>query len=165
MKKLVWLLLLISVKLAFGIEKDMFIKYGLGVPTSPYHKLADMKLMSVGQKEHLRLFTTKWELGYYADNRRYLTGLKNSGFLSAQIGVEPRWDYFYVSMLSGVGLITNPDSILGSGFQFFHDFAVGVKDDRNVGVGFYYKHISNAGIKMPNYGRDFFGIEFFIPIK
>lgn len=140
-----------------------FLKYGLGFNAPDQNSLADIKLISLGYQGELFLIDQKFEFGGWADNTGH-TGSKNGGFGSWSIGLDPRLSIpFYINWFSGVALITSPDALLGSCFQFTHDFGVGFRDNRGVSLGFYYKHFSNAGIVQPNRGRDFFGTQLQIP--
>jgi hypothetical protein len=71
----------------------------------------------------------------------------------------------YARAFTGVAAITQTDSRLSSPFQFKHDVGVGVKNKRNVGIGINYSHVSNAGFKMPNLGRDFIQLRVELPFN
>jgi hypothetical protein len=144
-----------------------FGKYGVGLPADPQNSISDVKTIFIGrqyqfsQNSPFKLLDWKWEVGGWADNAG--DGRKHGGFGSASIGLEPQLDIFYINAFWGVGAATHPDTMLGSHFQFVQDFGVGFKDARGVGVGFSYKHISNAGMTEINRGRDFITIQLRTP--
>jgi hypothetical protein len=93
------------------------------------------------------------EAGGYVDNAGY--GRKGAGVGKLQLGVKPGpHTGLYAFAFVGPAGITATDSRLGSHFQFATDAGVGIRDMNNfVNIG--YSHISNAGIKLPNKGRDY----------
>lgn len=160
------LALLLAHELAFA--ENVYMQYGLGITAPDANSVADVKLAAVGYQADLGLIDYRIEFGGWFDNSGY-RGAKNSGYGALLLGVEPELNIknfggLYVNWFSGVGAITTPDSLLSSAFQFFHDASIGLQDSRGVRIGLHYKHISNAGITEPNRGRDFFGIDFAIPI-
>lgn len=54
----------------------------------------------------------------------------------------------------GPAYLQNPDQILGGHFQFSLEGGIELKDE-NFSIGLCWKHLSSAGIEMPNNGRDF----------
>ena len=64
-----------------------------------------------------------------------------------------------------MALITNTDARLSSVFQFKHTVGVGVRDYRNVEIGVDYSHISNAGLSLPNAGRDLVQLRMSVPFN
>lgn len=64
----------------------------------------------------------------------------------------------------GPGYVSVLDTQLGSHLEIVHDLNAGFIDYGGWGIGAGFKHISNAGLAMPNRGRDFFSIRFLIPI-
>lgn len=93
------------------------------------------------------------ELGGYVDNGGH--GRKSAGFAKAQIGVKPGpTTGVYGFGFFGPCGITSTDSQLGSSYQFATDLGLGVRDATTfMSAG--YGHISNAGLKLPNHGRDY----------
>jgi len=49
--------------------------------------------------------------------------------------------------------------LLGGHFQFMDEFHLGLQDVGGGGGGGGYRHLSSAGLEMPNIGRDLVGIE------
>lgn len=68
-----------------------------------------------------------------------------------------------VHLALGPGYLQNPDSILGGHFQFSLEGGASLVD-RNFGIGVVWKHLSSAGINMPNRGRDFIALQVHVPI-
>lgn len=159
MKKL--LLALVFFTCVSSANADLAFKYGLGIVHSELGT-AQTKFISFSYL-HPVLFdlaVEQYELGAWIDTA---SGRNPSGFGSYSVGVAPQFGVFYVHALWGAGLITTTDELLGGHFQFFHDLGFGLKDDRGVAVGIQYKHISSAGLAMPNYGRDFLLIRMSLP--
>lgn len=161
MKKLILFLIIFSCKI---YADSTFLKYGLGFGVPQQKSISQVKLISVGNQYESKIFDYKFEAGGWADNTHY-HGVKNSGFISMSLGVEPKIETIFIHWFTGVAAITDTDVLLGSWYQFCHDFGVGLHDKRKVKFGFHYKHFSNAGIRMPNRGRDFFGVILQIPLK
>lgn len=134
------------------------IKYSLSANTE---RSVDQKGLSFGFQDEILFLDKKWEIGFWIDNRAQA---KSSIFASYSFGVEPQFSFFYASFFQGVGLISSPDAILGGHPQFFADLGFGIKDpNKKVSLGFQYRHISSAGIFMPNLGRDTLGIQIRLP--
>jgi hypothetical protein len=158
---LVFLLFLIATFFPFRTARaseGTFLKYSLSANTE---RSVDQKGLSFGFQDEVLFFEKKWEVGFWFDNR---AGSKNSAFASYSFGIEPQHGFFYANFFQGIGLISSPDSVLGGHAQFFADLGVGIRDlKKKVSLGFQYRHISSAGIFMPNLGRDTFGIQVMIP--
>lgn len=91
-------------------------------------------------------------------------GERSSLYTSYQIGIKTDTP-FYARFFTGPALISTTDQRLSSIFQFKHDLGVGFKDKRNVGIGINYSHVSNAGFKLPNLGRDFVQLRVELPFN
>lgn len=158
---LVFLLFLIVAFFPFRsarASEGTFLKYSLSANTG---RSVDQKGLSVGFQDEVLFLEKKWEAGVWFDSR---AGAKSSAFASYSFGIEPQHGFFYVNFFQGIGLISNPDAILGGHPQFFADLGAGIRDfKKKVSLGFQYRHISSAGIFMPNLGRDTFGIQVMIP--
>lgn len=137
-----------------------FVKYMV----SATGNFQDQKGLSLGKQDEYYFIDTKLEAGYIFDNHRQPSGTKDTAFGSASVGLEPMAGPIYLHFFQGVGLISTPDSLLGGRFQFFEDVGIGFRDqEKDIAVGFHYKHISSAGIYKPNKGRDMFGFQLMIP--
>ena len=64
----------------------------------------------------------------------------------------------FCHMAVGPSWISNPDSELSSHLQFDTEFGFGLQSDK-AEIGLIWKHFSNAGLKLPNQGRDFLGLQ------
>lgn len=88
----------------------------------------------------------------------------SSGFLGYSVGLRVKAQYIYVESLWGICGISHPDNTFLSGnFQFMQDLGIGFIDELGRSIGISYKHISNAGIQIPNKGRDALQIQVGIP--
>lgn len=58
--------------------------------------------------------------------------------------------------MNGIGFISDTDVYLGGHLEFNHNLYIGIKDKHDKSIGLSYRHISNAGLFMPNVGRDFY---------
>lgn len=93
------------------------------------------------------------EVGGYVDNLG--NGRKGAALAKFQLGIKPgpRTGTF-ASAFIGPCAISRTDALLGSNYQFCTDVGVGLRD-QDTFVLVTYSHISNAGLKAPNKGRDF----------
>jgi len=93
------------------------------------------------------------EIGGYVDNLG--NGRKGAALAKLQLGITPGpREGVFGTAFTGPCLISASDNMLGSFTQFCTDFGFGIRDDKTV-LSLTYSHISNAGLKMPNHGRDF----------
>lgn len=161
MKKFVLLItgLFLIPNIAFS---GTFARYGIGVFRSNEYGSAAVKSFSVGHTESLLgPVIQQVEGGYFGDSSGH--NRKGSGFGNYGVGLEANPGYFVLRSTWGVGAITSPDSMLGGPFQFNHDLLLGVKGDNGALIGVDLKHISSAGIELPNLGRDFLLIHLELP--
>lgn len=162
MKNLIFLLLF----LCNIANADSFARYGVGVFNSAQNSFAETKTLSFGildrflpKSNKFGFFVYQFEGGFWIDSSGG-EGRKSSLFGSSTAGMRIDGLPFTLSSLHGIGLVSHPDSMLGSVPQFFHDVCLGLLDDfNNANIGMCYKHISNAGIWQPNVGRDFLTIK------
>lgn len=162
MIRFLMLLMLLFLSTSAIAEQGTFGSYGLGV-FDKNSKSADVKIFSVGYQDNwMWVFDHKYEFGLWTDIKGDM-GRSGSGYVAYSIGLEPVLDWFYIHSFWGLAFITNPDIYLSTNFQFMQDLGLGIKGKKGKRIGVNYKHISNAGIKTPNKGRDFFQIKFQIP--
>lgn len=91
------------------------------------------------------------ELGGYADN---IPTRRSAGVAKLALGVKPGSEVgLYGFGFAGPCGISATDNYLSTHFQFCSDFGVGLRD-RKTFLNMGYSHISNAGIKLPNRGKD-----------
>lgn len=155
--------MVITINYTFAGEGS-YVRYGVGLKTKDSRSLGDVKSLNVGYQAPLssfRLLDYRLEAGGWVDNVR--NGRKSGGYAGALLGLEPQTNNFYANAFWGVIGITHPDKMLSTHYQFMQDLGFGLQDYRNVRVGINYKHISNAGIKLPNRGRDFIYVHIQIP--
>lgn len=154
-------ILLSSVALA---DDQSFVKYGVGVAGSGKDSLAETKLLSIGYKSNIwsDYLIGLWEAGGFVDVTG--SGRASSAFGFGGAGVYVDSGPLYLQNTFEIGLITNPDSYLGGPFQFSEDIGVGLKSKSGASIGVNYKHISSAGIELPNKGRDFMTFVVGIPL-
>lgn len=139
-------------------QAETLIKYYINAGPS----ISSVKGLSLGKQEKLLFLETKWEGGLIYDTR---PSAKAMGFLSGSLGVEPKAGPLYVNFFQGVGLVSTSDAYLSGLFQFFIEAGAGVADvDTGIKLGVHCKHISNAGISLPNRGKDMCGIQIGIPL-
>jgi hypothetical protein len=93
-------------------------------------------------------------------------GRSSSFYAAVQWGYQARTPIgLFVDAYIGPAFIAKTDTRLGSHFQIKHDMGFGWSDDEGYGVGVFYCHFSDAGISgEANYGRDFGGARFLIPL-
>ena len=96
--------------------------------------------------------STAEEIGGFVDNGG--AGRKGSVLGKLQLGITPgRPVGVFGKVFTGPCVISAPDSQLGSWYQWSTDFGLGIRDERTW-IAVTYSHISNAGVKLPNHGRD-----------
>lgn len=145
--------------LAFAGDASMDFKYGLGVfiKEKP-NRFAEVKHFSLSYRDSLvGVLDHKAEVGLFADIR-CCKNRKSSMYGGYSVGMRLERGIIYTSTYWGVALISNPDNRLSSPFNFMGDLSVGLTDGRRY-IGVNYKHLSNAGLSLPNKGRDFVSIE------
>ncbi len=140
--------------------RDLLVRYGAISDTGHLSSFPAEKLFLLGYRTDWKLLTYQVELGGIFDGR---DGAKSSLVGTFSAGLETKTIPFYAFYLPGIALITGPDNYLSSFYQFSHDVGVGIKDGRGVSVDFTYRHFSNAGIHLPNPGRNYLVITLGIP--
>ncbi len=101
------------------------------------------------------------EAGWFIDNSGH--GV-SSPWLAPLVGVRSQSTVGpTLHFAMGPGYLHNPDSVLGGHFQFSLEGGASLVD-RNFGIGVVGKHLSSAGIHMPNRGRDFIALQVHVPI-
>lgn len=135
-----------------------YMSFMAGFGKSGEHSLSETKFLNVGHRETiLSGLVYQYEVGVWADNAG--NGRKSSGYAATQFGLEAN-SSLCARIMIGPAVITTPDTYLGGNFPLFtEDFFFGVHDQNGNNVGAKYKHISSAGVVMPNIGRDFMGLE------
>lgn len=152
-KFLAFIFLLYSVHSCFAGEA--VIRYGLGFAQPEGSRDALVKTLGVGFRNNLNSqILWQVETGMFSDSQSNL-GRNSAATLKAQLGIAPSIGAFYAGAFFGAGGISKTDTLLSSHFQFFHDLELGFRDAVGTGMAFGWSHISNAGLSLPNHGRDF----------
>lgn len=127
-----------------------YIKLGVGVDDD----VSSVKFGAIGyQAPLISLFDYQLEGGAFT-NKNELSHLTE--FVGASIGVSVSTQSgLYSKFFSGPALLSHKDSRLSSVFEFNNDVEFGLSDAKGTSIGVCFKHMSNAGLVFPNYGRDF----------
>lgn len=132
--------------------------YGVQVLQKEHSGFADVKLFNIGYQTSLyKIFAQKAELGVWSDVK--FPGRSSSGYGAYSVGLRIEPGSLYLESYWGLCAITHTDTMLGSNFQFKNDTGIGIEDAAGRFIGINYSHISNAGILLPNLGRDFLAIK------
>jgi len=126
-----------------------FFKYGVGLNED----IKTVKTFTLGYQAPLfAIFDYQLEGGMFNDSKQ-TQGL--IAFSNVSIGVSTfTTSGIYAKIFFGPALISQTDTRLSSIFEFNHDLEFGFVDKKGLSIGVNYKHMSNAGIVLPNYGRD-----------
>jgi hypothetical protein len=162
MKK-IFILVLIFLCTHIAKAKDNWYSINYGLGTNKHQRsLTEVKLITLQMKNNLIKETIQqtFEVGYYADNTAVS---RNNAFIDYMLGVEAKSKSMFISGNSGIGFLSKTDPLLSTSFQFIHELTFGMYEYNETNkskIGLSYRHISNAGIKQPNFGRDFIAIKF-----
>jgi len=141
-----------------SLADAVIFRYGLGFGAPRQSGRGEIKWFSLGiEQEKPSPWVTKAEIGVIADMKQDL-GRRSGVFASYSIGPKMQLGPVQTRYMWGVGYLSHPDQLLSSRFQFTHDLTFGLYD-RKSGLSLGYKHISNAGITLPNRGRDFLTLQ------
>lgn len=142
---------------------DSVVKYGANV-SSEHEKLGSTKAIFLSYQDVIfGPFIKQYELGGWFDNTG-IQGRRSSALLGASAGIHVNAGYLFAQALIGPCAISNTDSNLGGHFQFNNDIGLGLRDPETKStIGLAYKHISSAGIFLPNKGRDLIMFRVSIP--
>lgn len=131
-------------------------RFGVGVGVTGSNSHSEVKIGSIAYTAPLLyLFRSKAELGVWTDANSEDAGRTGSYFGSYSIGMRIEPSILYAEYYLGLAGITKTDAYLSTHYQFSQDLGIGLKDNIGRFIGLNYKHLSNAGIKHPNKGRDF----------
>lgn len=138
-----------------------FAGFGVGVFNSAKNSAGETKIGEVGYREDILGGLMEWQYkgAFWGDgsgdpSRRSSFMVSTGPVFTVKLKpVEARTSW-------GLAAISNPDSYLGGRFpQFNGEFYLGVRDDAGRAIGVKYEHVSSAGLRMPNLGRDFMLLE------
>jgi hypothetical protein len=95
---------------------------------------------------------------YYQFNIGGWTGPRNASVVGAARGLQ--WDFRHtmVRLSLGASLISNTSDLLSTPFEFYEQFLI-ERHIRGLDLGLSYRHWSNAGLKSPNVGMNFLGLQ------
>jgi len=145
--------------------EEVTFKYGLGFGQPNQDGVAETKYISFGYQNGMsNVFDYKLDLGAWFDSLDPDKEKRSSGFASSSIGVRVNPNWFYAETFFGVSYITQVDTQLSTQFEFTEELGIGIKDEYGKTIGFEYRHFSNAGIALPNKGRDFFLVNVGVPL-
>lgn len=157
MNKTIAVLILIC-SASYAQDGQIAVDAGLGVFNSGKKSLSETKMVSISSQEDLwGALKQRATVGGWFDNTG--SGRSSSGLISGQLGFEVNRNNTIVGIFSGPTVLSNTDVLLGGNFQFMDDLRIGIQDNKNNYIGLFYRHISSAGIEMPNIGRDLVGLE------
>jgi hypothetical protein len=144
-----------------------FFRYGVISDEGKLSAFPGPKLFAVGTRRDftggplLSLLSWQLELGGIFDGRR---GASSGAFATVSAGLETKSEPFFFYYLPGVALISSPDDYLSTVYQFSHDLGAGIRDSRGVTIDMSYRHFSNAGIALPNPGRNYLVLRLAVPL-
>lgn len=143
---------------SYAQEDQIVLDGGLGIFHSGERGLSETKLFSLGVQEDLwGPLKDRAIVGGWIDVTG--AGKSSSAFAGGQLGFEVNRDGLVAGIFSGPTIISSPDVLLGGHFQFMDDLHLGIQDEHDNYFGVFYRHLSSAGLEMPNIGRDVIGIE------
>lgn len=141
---------------------DVYAEFGVALNPPRLHEgpgakradPSDIKIVEAGYDEDWGRFQKRVGVGGWSDSTD-IDSARGSLYGSAMLGLEVKNTGLVVGYYVGPALISTPDRYLGSNFQIAQEVCLGLMDERGVWVGVAYKHFSNAGLVLPNKGRDF----------
>lgn len=105
-------------------------------------------------------FFVRPEAGWFMDNSGEGLSSPWASTLGGVRATSPMGATMHLAV--GPAYLHNPDQKLGGHFQFSLEGGVGI-EDKNFAIAMVWKHLSSAGINMPNQGRDFIMAQIRIP--
>lgn len=137
-------------------QADLVTSVGVGKGIMEGHGTPFERVAALGYQFNWGDFFMRPESGWFED----LSGNgKSSLWIAPLVGVRALSQVgpeLHIAM--GPGYLQNPDQVLGGHFQFSLEGGLGISD-KNVYLGLAWKHLSSAGIEVPNQGRDFIVIQ------
>lgn len=133
-------------------------KEGIGITNSLNGNIAVFSASYEDKYNHIAM--QKTEFGLWTDKAKNHSG---SGYGAYSLGIKVKPNSFYLEAYLGGALISDTDKLLSTHFEFMHDLGLGLQSERK-SIGLNFKHLSNAGIKKPNIGRNFLQISVKFPL-
>ena len=148
------LILFATLCFAATAEENMTIKFGSGVNHIP-----NSSLYSVGFEKYFEnsKYLYKVDFGFWSDSH-----FKNKGSVFTDIMIGHKFGTIKslnANFMIGLLLMSDPDRVLGSPYQSTEEISL---DYKRLSIGI--KHISNAGVKTPNLGRDYLFMNYTTPL-
>jgi len=127
-------------------------RYGLGI-LSARPSITDVKVFSLAKEFELNPnLCARLEAGHWWDKDPQA---RNSFWSSAGIGLVVRpLGFIDVRVYTSLAGVQHTDAFLSSHLQFQNDISLSFRDS-GAGIGLAFTHLSNAGLKKPNRGRNF----------
>ncbi|MBL7715776.1 MAG: acyloxyacyl hydrolase [Bdellovibrionales bacterium] len=139
---------------------DWMVRYGVVSDEDKLSAWPGTKLFSVTRRSDYKWQAWQVELGGIFENR---AGMKGQGFISFAAGIETQTLPLRFFYLPGVALVSATDPKLSSFWQFSHDLGFFWRDHRGIAIGMQYRHFSNAGLHLPNGGKNFLQLSLSVP--
>jgi len=153
MFKYLFLLILLCSPICRAYELGLKYGVGFGLPNATDN--TEAKLLSFEASNELgSLFRHKLSLGAWFDPHPEFNR-SSAAFGAYSAGLRVEAGYLYIENYFGFGWISQVDSMLSTSFEFTEEIGAGIKDEKGRFIGIEYRHFSNAGIQLPNKGRDF----------
>jgi len=156
------LALVVSTNCDIATAADLDVSLSVGMGKSVLNHIAFERVGILGIR-----YGNTWKVqangGYWL---ALAQGEKASMFTSLQGGLEVVGESgVFASVMFGPAWVQNPDVKLSGHFQFHPVFGFGVKNSKGYSLAFAWQHFSNAGIILPNMGRDLLTGQVTIPIS
>lgn len=134
-----------------ALADDYSVKFGPGIEGQTLTGAS--KMFGIREESYqVRGIYTAVELGGWSEATE---GRKPAAYTKLQAGAKPGPETgLYGYAFFGPSLISATDTQLSTNFEFATDIGFGIRD-RFTSMSFGYAHISNAGIRLPNKGRDY----------
>jgi hypothetical protein len=137
---------------------NIYYEFGPGIANQTQQSYSDVKLGEVGRVHEGKTFVWHYCLGGWEDSSGW-PGAKSAGYVAGMIGWEPQVSKtMYLNYSIGPMFLYPTDSVEAGSFQVAQELGFGLKDYRNVRLGFALRHFSDGDAVEPNYGRNFFVI-------
>jgi hypothetical protein len=148
----------VSLLMEDSYADDLVLDGGVGIFNSGKKSLSETKMLTLGIQEGVfGPLKDRAVIGGWFDNSG--RGRSSSAVVAGQIGFEVNNGSLVAGLFTGPALISNPDVLLGGPLQFMDDLHIGIQDRSGYYIGIMYRHLSSAGLEMPNIGRDVVGLE------
>lgn len=137
-------------------------RYGVGLNDGAEFPDTAVKTVGIVEQRPLwSVFDSQSDAGIFVDNR---SGLGPTYYITPfSIGLQTHGPGLYAGYFVGPSLISQTDNRLSSVFEFENNLELGIRDPWGRSLSINLQHFSNAGLWLPNMGRDFFDLKITIP--